>query len=69
MAKKFKVGCRYRVKPECYNEFWFSTEWEGRDKDEIFTVSRVSELGGAFNLAGIMLASGDERKYCKRIKD
>ena len=70
MAKKFKVGCKYQVKPECYEDFWFSSEWDGRDRDEVFTVHRVITItGSAFNEDGDLIARGVERKYCKRIKD
>jgi hypothetical protein len=69
MAKKFKVGCRYQVKPEYYNSFYFDISWIDKPKDYIFTVSEVDDDGWAMDGSGWYIASPCERKYCKRIKD
>jgi hypothetical protein len=69
MAKKFKVGCRYQVKPECYGMFDFNFGfWEDKPKDFVFTIVGYSHLTVVAE-CGRIVATTDSRWCCKRIKD
>jgi hypothetical protein len=68
MAKKFKAGCKYQVKPEFYDLFYFDIFWDGKPRDYVFTALSVSRAGSALGRGGLVFASARERKYCKRIK-
>jgi hypothetical protein len=65
----FKIGKKYRVKPEFYDEFNFDCmAWRGKPKDLVFYVDYVTR-DNVMDGLGCCVASSKEFSFCEEVVD